>query len=231
MNVNRILSIVLITGLVIGNIAFSQNRIPIDDPRNKIAGLSLFQTYSGAGLGGFFEKNISPSNKIGAAVRLVVQRGENDYPITYYDPYYGSTYSLQRSDKRRISMLETYFNYKRLFFTDMIANNFRPYVQLNAGPVIAFDPPNVSEFKERINNISTAFTFGANINVGIDFLWEGNTSFSISFGYDFMKFNEKLDPPPTYYDREGNVVEDVETYTAKSDYSGMIAIIRFGKKF
>jgi hypothetical protein len=209
---------------------YSQDIIPIDNPRNKIAGLSLFQTSSGAGLGGFYERHISPSDKIGAAARFIIQRGENDYPVTYYDPYYGRSYTLQRADRRRLSMLETYFNYKRLFFTDMIANNFRPYIQLNAGPVIAFDPPNVASFKERINNIGTAFTLGANINIGFDFLWEGNTSFSVSFGYDLLKFSEKLDPPPTYYDNEGKVLEDVNTYEAKSDFSGMIAIIRLGKK-
>lgn len=205
--------------------AYSQDIMAIDNPRNKIIGLSLFQTYSGAGAGGFFEKNISPSDKIGAIARLVVQRGENDYPITYYDPYYGQTYTLERADKRRISMLETYFSYKRMFFTDKIANNFRPFLLLNAGPVIAFDPPNVSSFKERINNISTAFTLGANLNIGVDFLWEGNTSFSISIGYDLMKFTEKLDPPPPEYRGYESA------YEAKSNYSGVIAVLRIGKRY
>ncbi|MCF7885617.1 MAG: hypothetical protein K9M80_03895 [Candidatus Marinimicrobia bacterium] len=203
--------------------AFSQDMFPIDNPRNRIAGLALFQTSSGAGVGGFYEKHISSSDKIGAIARLIVQRGENDYPVTYYDPYYGGRYTMERSDKRRISMLETYFSYKKLFFTDMIANNFRPYVQLNAGPVIAFDPPNVPEFKTRMKNISTAFTVGANINIGVDFLWDSSTSFSISFGYDYLKFRDKLDPPPKYEDYE-------PPYEAKSNYSGMIGVIRLGKK-
>jgi len=221
MKKNITISILLILALSIG---LAEEKFPIDNPDLSMAGFTIFQTNYGAGLGGFYEKNFTPSDKIGFNMKFIVTRGEGDYPQRYYDPITRRTYTFQRADKRRLYLLETYIHYKRLFFTDQIANNFRPFVEVNMGPVIGLDPPNRSDYSiwKRWKRMDLPFTLGGNINVGFDYVWKGSRYFSLSIGYDFIKFRKNIDPPPDFG-------KDYQPpYQSKSNFNSMLGMVKIG---
>ncbi len=214
------------------NSSLAGKRFNIDDPHAKYGGLTLIQTDRGSGLGGFFEWSINTSNRIGINASLLMIKGKYDYPIIIpYDPYnpsYGYSY-YEKSDKKRLSLLPVYINYKRVLFTDAIANNFRPFLNISFGPVIAFDPPNVPDFVERWKKMTTAYTFGGRIGTGVDFLYGPGTIITLYFGYDYIHFLRKIDASKNYEMPEGYEVP--KDHDGLKDYSGLILKIGFGKKY
>jgi len=193
----------------------AQDTIPIDEPQAHYRGLSLIQSSNGTGVGGFWEVATPHSNRFGFHVNLLMFRGKNDYPI--YDYYTGLTY--ERSDKRRLTLLPVYATYKQMLFVDQIANNFRPYLSLSAGPTIAFDPPNVPEFSTRWKKMQVKYTLSIRTGLGLDFLYGPQTIVSLFMGYNYLHFLQKIDAAPN------------ERYAAKKNFSGLILSISVGKKY
>ena len=211
------------------NSSLAGKRFNIDDPYAKYGGITLIQTDRGSGLGGFFEWSINTSNRIGINASLLMVKGKYDYPIVVYDYSY-RPYVIEKSDKKRLSLLPVYINYKRILFTDAIANNFRPFLNISFGPVIAFDPPNIPDFLKRWKKMTTAYTFGGRIGAGVDFLYGPGTIITLYFGYDYIHFAKKIDI--TKY--EGEIPEDwvfPKDYNGLKNYSGLILKIGFGKKY
>ena len=202
---------------------FAQNIVPIDNVKAKFTGLSYIQITNGAGIGGFYEKYFAKSHRVGIEGNFILARGENEYPV--YNYYYG--YYMERTNKKRLSFLNVNLRYKKVLFVDKIANNFRPFLLVSAGPVVAFDPPNVEKFSKRIKNIDTKFSLNSNVGIGLDFLYQGNSGMSFFVGYNLLQFNSNLDPDP----------ESLKQYTeyefdyGKKDFSSMIVKISLTHKF
>lgn len=177
-------------------------------------GLSLVQTDRGSGFGGYYEWSLNTSNRIGVQSNILIVRGSNDYPV--YD-YYTNQY-YERWDKKRLTLVPVLIGYKRILFAEQIANNFRPFVDLSVGPVIAFDPPNIPDFVERWKRMKLAYTAGGRIGGGVDFMYGPSSIVSIYFGYEWIYFQKNIDKS-----------EDSETSGMKN-YNGLIVKIGFGKK-
>jgi hypothetical protein len=212
-----------------------QKRYRIDDPNAKFGGLLLLQTDNGSGLGGFFEKAINSANRVTTSIQFLIVRGKNDYPIyvPYYDSYYSSDgysyYTLERSDKTRLSFIPLLFGYKRILLVDKLANEFRPFLQLNAGPLVALDPPNIPDFSERMKNIKVWYNGTVEIGGGMDFAYWPGALISVYFGYEYLRFNQKIDIPEPYNIPEG---EDASGYyNGRQDFSGLVLRIGIGKRF
>ncbi len=225
---NILISFIFILFFLIG-IGQAQSNMKIDDPDAKYTGLSLLQAKSGSGLGGFFEYSLNSSFRLRAECGLLLIRGENDYPITYYDPYYQQYMMYEQPDKKRLSLLPIYFGAKKMLFTDQLANNFRPYLSVVAGPIIAFDPPNIRDFKDRMKNIEMAYTFGGKFGTGVDFLYGPGTIISLFCGYDISHFSRKIDKSPYYFENDQGDMVPLDA--GKKNYSGISVSIGFGKKF
>jgi hypothetical protein len=201
--------------------AFSQNIVPIDDVKAQFSGLSYVQITNGAGIGGFYEKYFAKSHRIGVESNFILARGENEYPM--YDYYTG--YLIEKTNKKRLSFLNVNLRYKKVLFVDKIANNFRPFLMVSAGPVVAFDPPNVEKLGNRIKNIETSFSFNGNVGVGLDFLYQGDSGMSFFAGYNYLHFNSRLDPDP-------EDMKEFEGYDfGKKDYSSALVKISITRKF
>ncbi len=216
---------ILIVVFLVFKPLLGQSTVPIDNVDAKFAGLSYVQITNGAGVGGYYEKYFAKSHRMGIETNFIITRGENEYPI--YDPYYGY---LERSDKKRLSFLNINLKYKKILFVDQIANNFRPFLSLSAGPIIAFDPPNVPELSERFKNIETSLSWNGSAGVGIDFLYSGNSGMSFFAGYNYIKFPNKLDQDPeNYKELIGN--NGYEYDYGKKDYSSALVRISIIRKF
>ncbi|MBN2279929.1 MAG: hypothetical protein JXQ65_05065 [Candidatus Marinimicrobia bacterium] len=202
----------------------AQNINPIDNVKASFGGLSYVQVTNGAGIGGFFEKYIAKSHRLGVDASFILARGENEYPV--YNYYYGMY--MERTDKRRLSFFNADLRYKKVLFVDKIANNFRPFILASAGPVIAFDPPNVPEISERFKNIKTSFSANATIGLGIDFIYSGDMGMAFFAGYHYLRFGKKLDPDVNLEENE-QFAEEVDF--GQKDFSSAIVRISITRIF
>jgi len=200
----------------------------IDDPKAKFGGLLLLQTNNGSGLGGFFEKAINSSNRLTANLQWLFIRGKNDYPIydPYYDPY--GYYAVERSDKTRLSFIPLLVGYKRILFVDQLANEFRPFLQVNAGPLIAIDPPNIPDLSDRMKNIKIWYNGTVEIGGGVDFAYWPGSLVSVYLGYSYLRFQQKIDLPEPYNIPQGSDASDF--YNGRQDFSGLVLRIGIGKR-
>ena len=218
-------NIILIVSIILTfQFVSAQNIIPIDNLKASFSGLSYVQITNGAGVGGFYEKYFAKSHRIGIDVGFIIARGENEYPV--YNYYYGQY--MERTDKRRLSFLNVDLRYKKILFVDKIANNFRPFILASAGPVIAFDPPNIPEISERFKNIKTTISGNATVGLGIDFLYSGDMGMAFFAGYNYMRFGKKLDPDANLDENE-EFAEDVDF--GEKDFSSAIVRISVTRKF
>jgi len=189
----------------------------------RFGGLALFQANRGSGLGLFYEYSLKPNLRLTGQVNFLMVKGSNDFPI--YDYYTGMTY--ERVDKRRLALWPLQVGMKQILFQDQIANNFRPFLELAAGPVLALDPPNVPDFEERLKNIRTHWAPGLRLGGGVDFLYGPGMMVSLFVGYDLIKFARLIDKPdPDLY------YEGVELpYNGQRNYSGLLLKIGFSKRY
>jgi len=219
----------LIAFLLLSQMAFSQRKYGIDDPDARYGGLALVQTNNGGGIRGFYERALNSANHLTANLNIIFVRGDNDYQI--YDPYsyYASNTPIyyERADKTRLNFLSFQFGYKRILFTDKLANNFRPFLYCNAGPVMAVDPANIRDFSDRMKSIDYYYNGTVHIGTGIDFVTMPKSLISLFVGYEYLSFPNKIDipsePPPE--------MDENTFYTGKRDFSGLVIKISFGKKF
>jgi len=205
---------------------FAQNIIPIDNIEAKFSGLSYIQITNGAGIGGYYEKYFAKSHRVGVESTFIIARGENEYPIyNYYTGYY-----MEKPNKKRLSFLNVNLLYKKVLFVDKIANNFRPFLSISAGPVLAFDPPNIEKISDRIKNIETTLSINGTVGIGLDFLYQGNSGLSFFAGYNYLQFGSLLDPDPEdlkQYDGISNFNYDY----GKKDFSSAIVKMSITRKF
>jgi hypothetical protein len=211
------------------DISRGEEQINIDDPKARYGGISIVQTNRGSGLGGFYEIAKSPSNRLGINIDFIMVRGEYDYPITVWDPYYGYM-TYERSDKKRLSLLPVYAVYKRMFFVDKIANNFRPFLSVSLGPIVGIDPPNVPDFSDRMKGMQFPVTFGARVGAGVDFIYGPGTLVSLFVGYDVIKFSKRIDASTLDEEPSEDWIPPSDFYGSK-DYSTLIIELRFGKRY
>jgi hypothetical protein len=203
-------------------------KIDFTEAKVRYTGLTLFQTNEGSGFGGYLEYSLKNADRLVAQLNFVSVSGD-DYPLYYYDYYTGQTYYYENADKRRLMFLPLYIGYKKVLFADQIANNFRPYLEVLGGAVMALDPPNISDFSERIKKMTTAWAPGYQLGGGIDFLYGPGVIVSLFAGYDYVKFGHKIDIPETYYYDDGTEVYN--NYSGQKDFSGLVLKLSFGKKF
>lgn len=207
-------------------LAFSQNIIPIDNIKAKFSGLSYIQITNGAGIGGFYEKYFAKSHRIGIESTFIIARGENEYPVyNYYTGYY-----MEKPNKKRLSFLNVNLRYKKVLFVDKIANNFRPFISVSAGPVVAFDPPNVEKMSERFKNIETTVSLNGIVGIGLDFLYQGDSGLSFFAGYNYLQFGSKLDPDPDELKKYEGINDFIFDY-GKKDFSSAIIKMSITRKF
>ena len=203
----------------------AQNTMGIDDFNASFAGMTYVLITNGAGIGGFYEKYFAKSHKFGAEVSWILARGENEYPV-----YINYGQYMVQENKTRLSFLNFNLTYKKVLFVDKIANNFRPFLSVSAGPVIALDSPNISDFSDRMKKMKAYYSINGNAGAGIDFLHSSNYGFSFFAGVNFLIFNQKLDPDPDKF-KELDGLNGFEFDYGKKDFSSAIVKISIIGKF
>lgn len=228
-------SIMLMMLAALTGVAFAQKTPPkkysIVDAKAKYGGINLLQSDHGSGLGFFYEYARQNADRLTAEVNFILVKGYTDYPM--YEYYDGYVYTYERSDRRRLTLMPVYLGYKKILFTDQIANNFRPFVGFTAGPVVGIDPPNVPDFSDRIKRIRFHYTAGFCLGAGVEFFYGPGTTLSILAGYQYIRFNKKIDRPEAwvndYYSSIG--MNPADLFDGQQKFKGLILKLGFGKRY
>ena len=137
---------------------------------------------SGSGIGAFYEWPFLRLYHIGGRLNLYMLRDSKQ--IDGYD-YYG--YPITLGKKNNVYLIDLGATFKLRLLANEIADNLRPYVGANMGPVIGMNFP---EDPKKPNQYRWALSAG--ISAGVDVIMEGDYTFGLSAQYRLMNFNATL---------------------------------------
>lgn len=119
----------------------------------------------GFGLGTFYRKNFS--RNVAGFVDLSFSEAKDDREIEYVD-YYGNTWVFNKQN--RVFLMPLNFGLQYRLFSDILTENFRPYVTFGVGPTFVITTPYEREFFNSIGyakvNYAAGGYFGLGANIG-----------------------------------------------------------------
>ncbi len=117
-------------------------------------------------------------------------RDDNEY-ITYnpYDPY---GFPIKMNQKRYMFLAPLYFGFQKRLFKDTIEDDFRPFLNLELGPVLGIRFPKNHGFSGNIKRGKTALTLGGFLGAGVEFGEVTKNVYVFSMGYRLSYFFKKI---------------------------------------
>ena len=175
------------------------------NPYGSGAGGELLLTNSGFGLGGYYSRAIGPSTSFMAELSLGA--GKDEREIKFFG--YGRSQIPRKANY--LLMLPLQAGVQRRLFRNTIEDNFRPYLQLTAGPTLGWEYPyfddrngnglldDTGENPERTYDSFTALPKGharlglsGTLAVGAHFGLSRKVTQGIRIGYAFTYFTEAI---------------------------------------
>lgn len=146
----------------------------------------------GSGIHGYW--GLFPNEDIGwyGEVRYFDIRGKSE--VVTYD-YYGNPVT---SGGISLAMFTANAGLIYFPFAGKIANNFSPYISLQAGPNLVLNAAEEGGFWERWGNIERHVALSGFIGGGISILTMGDMAWNLAAGYDFLKLREIADGDDNY---------------------------------
>ncbi|MTI86577.1 MAG: hypothetical protein FH748_01265 [Balneolaceae bacterium] len=184
-------------------------------------GISLNLSDFGFGAGAQFRKGIRPYNEALITFKIASLKDPSEQTFVNYS--FGFR-TIPNKYQRAISF-PLYFGLKKRFFAKDIADNFRVFSTLSAGPVFTISYPYFSDvnnngfrendrfvygFEERVNDIFSGFNesethwgIGGETAIGIDFGENFSNLSTIQFGFTMNYYNngiQILEPQKPVFD-------------------------------
>ena len=185
------------------------------NPYGSGMGLSLMLTNSGFGIGGYYQRAFSRTSSFFAEASLSAGKDEREWRLF---SYYGYGRSEIPYKANYLLMLPVNLGVQRRLFQESIRDNFRPYMQLTAGPSFGWTWPyfedangnGVYERDERVYDSIAAipkgsprFGLGGGIAFGAFFGSSRKVTQGIRLGYSFSYFFEDVqlltNKPPQHF--------------------------------
>lgn len=113
-----------------------EERTPRLNPYGSGMGFTVLLTNSGFGLGGYYHQALSRVTSF--SLELSLTAGKDEREVVFFD-FFG-----RRSIPRKANfflMLPIQFGMQRRIFQESIQDNFRPYLQVIAGPTLGWEYP------------------------------------------------------------------------------------------
>ncbi len=173
-------------------------------------GVNIMLSDFGIGVGGQFRFGLNPYNQALLTLKIASLRDPSEQ--TFVDYYFG--FKTVPEKYQRAFSVPLYIGLKRRFFAEQIADNFRVYAALSAGPVYSLsyayfndisgngfreNSINVYGVSERINDIFSGFKqseshwgLGGEFVLGIDFGDKFKNLSSVQFGYTMHYFGDGI---------------------------------------
>lgn len=186
---------VLVSFIITFLLTQSAGAFPDKLPNERGFGLAL--TDKGAGARFSYSWSRDRYSFITSDIELIIVDGPREFPI--FDQF---GFSIKFANENLL-LLPIMVGYRRMLFVDTMVDNLRPYVQISAGPVMAFDLkddldlPNNSVngvgFFEQFSKGRAHYTIGTKILFGALIETSKKNFVNISFGYSLIDFGKTLD--------------------------------------
>jgi hypothetical protein len=147
-------------------------------PRTHTWGANIFLGDDGFGLGFFFTQAFN--DDLSAVADLSFSEAKDSRQIDLID-YWGVPYSPNKVN--RIFRIPLFFGLQYRLFKDEIVDNFRPYVNAAAGPVMLYVTPASEEFFTSLGHGAARYTYGGFAGVGAQFGFDRTSVLGVNVRY------------------------------------------------
>jgi len=155
---------------------------PIEFPENAY-GLDLLFSEGGFGLGGFYRSSLSNTLTFFTDFSISEAKDENEFE---YVDYWGQTYTVGK--KNRIYLVPLFAGLQYRLFANNLGDNFRPYINIAAGPSMAVTTPYDHEFFNSLKYAQAYYTAGGYIGIGANFGLDPKHLAGINIRYYVIQF-------------------------------------------
>jgi hypothetical protein len=147
-------------------------------PRTHAWGTDLMIGTDGFGLGFFYSRALSDVTTAFANVSF--SEAKDDRQRDFIDPWYGQ-YSLNKTNY--VFRVPLFFGLQYRLFKESITDNFRPFLNGGAGPVMLYISPAKGDFLSSLGGGYTRYTYGGFIGVGANFGFDRSSVFGVNVRY------------------------------------------------
>jgi hypothetical protein len=152
-------------------------------PRAHSWGADLMIGTDGFGLGFFYGYTFD--DLVTAFVDLSFTEAKDNEQRDYYDPYFGQ---ISPNKTHYVFRIPLFFGLQYRLFKDEIVENFRPFVNGGAGPVMLFVSPvrDGDMFTSLWHGGESKYTWGGFLGAGAQFGFDRSTLFGVNVRYMFV---------------------------------------------
>lgn len=165
-------------------------------------GFGASLTNKGFGLRLSYNRSKGTASMFTSDIEIINVKGKNELALQIYNPYTGRYERFKIGDENLL-LMPLMVGYRKNMWHDKIENNFRPYLQLSGGPVLAFDlkeeDPFATEQQEKVGFIEqfskgkAYYTIGVSLSGGALIETSKNRFVNISINYSIIDFGRDLD--------------------------------------
>ncbi len=159
----------------------SEERILTEEdlqPRTHAWGGDLMIGMDGFGLGFFYSRAFS--DEITGFANISFSEAKDDRQRDYYDYWYGQ-YSLNKT--HYVFRIPLFFGVQYRLFKEVIVDNFRPFLNGGAGPVMLYVTPSKGDFLSSLGNGRTRYTYGGFLGAGAQFGFDRSSVLGVNVRY------------------------------------------------
>ncbi|MFA6234021.1 MAG: hypothetical protein WC824_07505 [Bacteroidota bacterium] len=148
-------------------------------PRAHAWGGDLMVGIDGFGLGLFY--SYSFNDVLSSFANMSLTEAKDNNQRDYYDPYFGQVSPNKMNYVFRVPL---FLGLQYRLFKDEIVENFRPYVNAAAGPVLLYVSPMTGDmFSSLFDGGTSHYTFGGFLGAGAQFGFDRSNIFGLNVRY------------------------------------------------
>ena len=186
--------------------------IPPAEPPRHSWGIDLLISMGGFGMGGFYRNEYS--DDLSGFIDFSISEAHDDDEKEFID-YYGNKFTPGKVN--RFLVLPLFVGLQKRLFKDDILDNFRPYVNVAAGPTMIYVFPYNEEYFNALGKGRPKYTIGGYIGVGAFFGSEQSSLLGMNLRYYFLPYFSGLE----------SMQLAGQTIT-KKDFGGFFISVNFG---
>jgi hypothetical protein len=156
-------------------------------PRTHAWGADLMIGTDGFGIGFFYSHAFSDVTT--AFTNISFSEAKDDRQRDFIDPWYGQ-YSLNKT--HYVFRVPLFFGLQYRLFKESITDNFRPFLNGGAGPVLLYITPAKGDFLSSLGGGLTRYTYGGFLGVGANFGFDRSSVFGVNVRYFIIPIPEGI---------------------------------------
>ena len=177
-------------------------------------GIDVLISNGGLGLGAFYRKRYS--DDLSGFLDFSITEARDDDEKDFID-YYGNKFTPGKIN--RFLTIPLFVGLEKRLFQDDIVDNFRPYVNIAAGPTMIYVFPYNEEYFSALGKGQLKYTLGGYVGIGAFFGSEQSTLPGMNIRYYFL---------PYYFSNGIESMRVAGQTLRKKDFGGFFITVNFG---